>query len=963
MARPVTTAEIRTAFLRFFAERGHTVHPSASLVPANDPSTLFTVAGMSQFKDMFLGRGGHPFTRATTCQKCIRTNDIDNVGRTPRHHTFFEMLGNFSFDDYFQRDAIVWAWEFLTGVLALDPERLWVSVNVADEEARRLWIEEVGFPARRIVRLGDHDNFWPADAPVEGPTGPGGCCSEIFWDFQTNDDPADDPGKDSGRFVEIWNLVFPQFNVSEPKVEGRYTLQALGRRNIDTGMGLERIACVMQGVRNNFDIDLLQVIVQRVVAVTGRPYVRDAAAMPQQAQNALLRRIADHARAVSFCIADGALPSNIGRGYIVRRLIRRAVLDLDRLGVEEPALHEVLPAVVTAMGDPYRELEQRRDLIAQTLLVEERQFRQTLRRGLARVNKIIQDTKNRGHDLLDSPASGFVPDAPPGDLHTQPTPGSMINSSAVFGLFTTYGFPPELTADLAREHGLTIDEAGYGRLMAEFAEISKGNREVQVFDRSALVDARPQLGDTAFVGYAVLETDAELTFLEVDGAEATTAPTGVQVRFALDRTPFYGESGGQVGDTGTVTGDGFAIAVEDVQRDGGLVIHRGTVIAGTARPGPVRAGVAVAPRQAITRHHSATHLLHSALGTVLGRHVEQQGSKVESTALRFDFNHPQAVTAVELRQVEDWVRREIAADGPVAVDLLPLDEARRRGAKALFGERYGAEVRMVSMGRPPVSVELCGGCHVDRTGDIGDFRILREEAVAAGVRRITAVAGEAARELAGREAALAIACAAAAGLPAVSTTELAPAAQLLKVRPEELPGRLAVMTAAVAERAAAAGEGARAVAVTLIDRVGELQAEERRLERLRQERQTRAAVADLDGILASRTEVAGVPLYTGRIDGVDAKVLRQVADAVRGRIDRYCLILGAATADKALLICAVSPDLVAAGVHAGRLVGRLARIVGGSGGGKPDLAQAGGKDPARLVEALAAAAGVLGEVP
>ncbi len=928
MSQPVTTAEIRAAYLEFFHERGHTIHPSASLVPASDPTTLFTVAGMAQFKDMFLGRGVHPFSRATTCQKCIRTNDIENVGRTPRHHTFFEMLGNFSFNDYFKQEAITWAWEFLTGVLGLDTGRLRITVNRIDDEAYRIWTEEVGFPAERIYRLGDDENFWPDSAPTEGPTGPGGCCSEIFWDFQTNGDPDDDPTRESGRFVEIWNLVFPEFNVTEPRIDGRYTLEELGRRNVDTGMGLERVACVMQGVYNNFDTDLLQTIVQATSRVAEAPYAAGTDDPDAEATNARLRRIADHLRAVTFCVADGALPGNTGRGYIVRRLIRRATLDIDKLGVDAVRLHELVEPVVAAMGEVYPEILQRRALVEQALESEEGQFRRTLRRGLDLFAKALD--RHRG------------------------TEGGVFSGDDAFELFTTYGFPKEMTEELVRAEGMRIDEEAFARRMERFAEISKGGREIQVFDDSELLAAKPRLGPTVFVGYDRLACEAELTFIEREGEEVAEAPTGARIRFTLDRSPFYGEAGGEVGDRGLVyapDGD-LRIHVADTQRDGDLIVHHGSVIAGTAVPGPVLAEVDGDQRRRITAHHSATHLLHAALCELFGDHVEQQGSRVDADGLRFDFNHPRQVGEDQLRAIERRVGEWIAAALPVTKEVVPIAEAKRRGAKAQFDEKYGAEVRVVSMGTPPISVEFCGGCHVENTGEIQDFRIGREEAVATGVRRIQALAGEPAREAHAVEAALAERCAAACGLTTAEAADITELAGLLKTPPEELPERLQTLTARVAGLEKRTGGTAACEATDLPRRVRELQAEQKRLDKLARDQEARAALTAVDDILAGGEEVAGIPLYRAGLEGVDSKALRELAAAVTQRLESWCLVLGSAVDGKALLLVAVSPDLVDRGVAAGDLVGRLASVVGGGGGGRPELAQAGGKRPEALGEAL-----------
>ncbi|MFW5844678.1 MAG: alanine--tRNA ligase [Planctomycetota bacterium] len=940
MGKPFTTNELRESYLRFFEQRGCTRVASAPLVPANDPTILFTVAGMAQFKDMFLGRGNLPYTRATTCQKCIRTNDILQVGRTPRHHTFFEMLGNFSFDDYFKRETIAWAWEFLTQVVGLEPDRLSVSVHHIDDEAHDIWHKEIGLPADRIFRMGDGDNFWPADAPTEGPTGPGGCCSEIFWDFQTNDDPDDDLTKDSGRFVEVWNLVFPQFNVSEPIVDGRYTLEELGRQNIDTGMGLERLACVVQGKHNNFDIDLLQHIVQQVATVTGRAYRPGAAAGSEaEEHNALIRRIADHVRAVTFCIADGALPGNTGRGYVVRRLIRRATLDIDRLGVERAALHEVVGSVVAAMGDAYPEIGRRRELAEQTLQVEEDNFRGTLRKGLDLIGRALERHRSAGE--------------------------TVFSGDDAFELFTTHGFPKELIEELVQAEGMRIDEERYDERWQAFTRIS-GGKQVDVFTRSDLLEAKPRLGATAFSGYDRFQEDTAITLLEVDGSAVEEAPVGSTVRLALERTPFYGEGGGQIGDTGHIEGDGFRIRVTDTQKDEDLFIHIGEVESGTARTGPARAVVDEDRRAAITRHHSATHLLHAALYEIVGDHVEQQGSEVRHDQLRFDYNNPGAPEAQQLQAVEDWVNARIDEAHAVQTEEIPIATARQRGAKAQFGEKYGETVRVVSMGGTdapsgaPCSIELCGGCHVQNTAEIGAFRIVREEASAAGIRRLVAVAGTVAERLAAEEQRLADACARELGLERGDTAALSALRAQFKAGGDELVARIAgvaqqlraAYTELDEEPPGLAGSDLRARVASAQEAIKQAQ---RRLEQQR----AQAAMGALDALLDQRQEVEGMPLIAGQLPGADAKSLREAAATVGQRHATHIAVLGAAHKGKALLVVSVSGDLVAQGLKAGSIVGRLAKLVGGGGGGKPDLAQAGGRDPDALPDAIAAAAEVV----
>jgi alanyl-tRNA synthetase len=931
MPKPFTVAEIREAFLAFFAEKNCVRYASASLVPENDPTTLFTVAGMSQFKDMFLGRGTHPFTRATTVQKCIRTNDIMNVGRTARHHTFFEMLGNFSFNDYFKREAIVWAWEFLTERLGLDKSRLSISVHTIDDEAYRIWRDEVGIPPERIFKMGDNDNFWPANAPKEGPEGPGGCCSEIFWDHRTNNDPNDNLTSSTGRFVEIWNLVFPEFNVRKPHADGSPNLENLGRSNIDTGSGLERVAAVMQGVYNNFDIDVFQTIIKSVCAVSGKTYDTKVplGTKSQVAEdNALIRRVADHVRAVTFCIADGALPGNSDRGYIVRRLIRRATLDMDKLGVDEARLHEIVPAVVESMGKAYPEVVRRQDLARDTLKAEEQLFRRTLRKGLDLFQRSLDKFKG----------------------------GKIFSGDDAFELVTTHGFPKEVIAELAGAEGLTIDDAQFKTRWDEHTRVSN-TKQIEVFTSTALQEAKPRLGVTQFVGYNERVVPTEITLLEVAGKEVAQAATGTEVRFALKTTPFYAESGGQVGDRGQVKGAGFTIAVTDTQKDEALVVHHGKVIAGIAKPGTVTAEVSAEIRSATTRHHSATHLMHSALTRLLGDHVEQQGSKVEPTALRFDFNHPNSLTREQITAIEQWVGDAIAAKHPVDIRVMPISEAKSMGAKAQFGEKYGDAVRVVTMGTGEVSREFCGGCHVANTGDIGAFRIISEGASSAGIRRIVAVAGEEAAKLAAEEARVAKECGSHVGLTAPSAEDARQVDELarqFKAQLAEVPARVAQLAREIDDLARKLAVPALAFSGSLFQRIDQLQNEQKRLRKLDEAKQAQAAAGAADEVLANQIDIAGVPLVAAIVPGLDGKALRTLLDTLRAKRPSLCVVLGSVADGKVGLVAGVSPDLVKRGVSAGALIGKLAPLVGGRGGGKPDLAQAGGTDAAKLAEAIAA---------
>ena len=938
--RPFTTAEIRNAYLTFFAAKGCVRYPSSALVPENDPTTLFTVAGMAQFKDMFLGRGSHPFTRATTAQKCIRTNDIMNVGRTARHHTFFEMLGNFSFNDYFKRETIQWAWEFLTQVLKIDAERLSISVHRIDDEAYRIWRDEIGIPENRIFKLGDADNFWPANAPSEGPEGPGGCCSEIFYDHRINTDPNDNLTSSTGRFVEIWNLVFPQFNVRKPHADGSPNLENLGRTNIDTGSGLERIAAVMQGVYNNFDIDIFQTIIRKVCEVSGKTYDKTAvlgAKTVAAEQNALIRRIADHVRAVTFCIADGALPGPGDRGYIVRRLIRRATLDLDKLGVHDAQLYNIVPAVIEAMGQDYPEIVKRQDLARETFKAEEQLFRRTLSKGL----ELFQRSLERQREQKEGQ--------------------TVFNGDDAFELVATHGFPREVIAELAQAEGLSLDEARFKERWEAHQKVSN-SKSIDVFTSTALQEAKPRLGATPFSGYHNLSAATAITLLELDGKDVSSAPAGAKVRFALRGTPFYAESGGQVGDVGLVNGlhngIAFSIRVTDTQKDEGLVIHHGEVVSGTAAVGPVTATVDAVARGATTRHHSVTHLLHSALHRVLGDHVEQQGSKVSPAELRFDFNNPGAPSREQLATVEQWVASQIAAAHAVDIKNMPLEQAKQLGAKAQFGEKYGAEVRVVTMGSSAVSQEFCGGCHVINTGDIAAFRIIAEGASSAGIRRIVAVAGERALSIARDEAEVAAAVAKSLGMTSIADVRVVDElARTFKTTLKEVPARVQKLVEeaeSLALRTSVTRTSVASASGDLLAGVNALSEDLKRLHKIAEQKAAQAAAGAADGLLTRAVTIGGVSVLAAQLDGLDGKALRTLAETLQGKCPGV-IVLGSAVDGKAGLVVAVSKEAVAKGLSAGALIGVLAAKVGGKGGGKPDFAQAGGTDAAGVPAAIAAA--------
>ena len=873
--RPTSSAELRRAFLDFFRERGHEIVPSSPLVPANDPTLLFTNAGMVQFKDVFLGLERRPYTRAASCQRCLRAggkhNDLENVGYTARHHTFFEMLGNFSFGDYFKREAIAWAWEFLTGVLGIDPQRLWVTVYEDDDEAARIWLEEIGVDPARFRRIGDKpgapryesDNFWSM-----GDTGPCGPCSEIFYDHGP-ELPGGPPGSadaDGDRYVEIWNLVFMQYN-RQP--DG--TLEPLPRPSVDTGMGLERLAAVMQGVHSNYDTDIFRHLIAAAARLAG---VEDTG-------SSSLRVIADHIRASAFLVVDGVVPSNEGRGYVLRRIIRRAARHGHKLGLREPFLWRLVEPLVEVMGEAYPELVEGRERAERTIRREEERFAETLEQGLR---------------ILDQELARLEGRTIPGEL--------------VFRLYDTYGFPTDLLRDVALERGLELDLAGFEREMARQRERA---RAASRFETDYAAPAALEGCTSEFVGYERLEEEATVVKLLKDGREVERLGLGEEGAVILDRTPFYAESGGQVGDRGWITADGGAeFEVRDTQRVGGAHAHLGVVRAGALAVGQrVRARVDEAARRATALNHSATHLLHAALRRVLGPHVQQKGSLVAPDRLRFDFSHDAPLTREQIEAVERLVNEQIRRNAEVRAEVRPYEEAVAAGAMALFGEKYGDEVRVLSIG--DFSVELCGGTHVRRAGDIGLFKIVSESGVAAGVRRIEAVTGERA-------------------LRWVEENEerLQRVAELLRGRPEEADEKLR----------------------QLLERQRRL---ERELERLRQ----RLAAGGAGDLAAHVVEVEGVKVLAARLDGADAKALRSAVDQWKARLGSAVVVLGTAGEDGKVRLAAGVTDDLTGRLKAGELVNEVAARVGGRGGGRADFAQAGGTDAARLDEALAAVPGLV----
>lgn len=866
-----STAEIRQAFLDFFHSKGHQVVASSSLVPHNDPTLLFTNAGMNQFKDVFLGLDKRHYSRATTAQRCVRAggkhNDLENVGYTARHHTFFEMLGNFSFGDYFKQDAIKYAWELLTGEnwFALPKDKLWVTVYETDDEAFDIWANEVGVPRERIIRIGDNkgaafasDNFWQM-----GDTGPCGPCTEIFFDHGDHiwGGPPGSPEEDGDRYIEIWNIVFMQFN---RQADG--TMEPLPKPSVDTGMGLERIAAVLQHVNSNYDIDLFRTLIENVARVTGATDLT----------NKSLRVIADHIRSCAFLIADGVIPSNENRGYVLRRIIRRAVRHGNMLGAKETFFWKLVAPLIDVMGAAGEELKQQQAQVEHVLKTEEEQFARTLERGLA---------------LLDEELSKLK--------------GETLDGETAFRLYDTYGFPVDLTADVCRERNIKVDEAGFEAAMEEQRRRA---RESSGFgaDYNAMIRVD---GASEFKGYDHLELNAKVTALFIDGKAVDAVTAGQEAVVILDQTPFYAESGGQVGDKGELKGAGFSFAVSDTQKYGQAIGHIGKLSHGTLKVGDaLEADVDRARRQRIRLNHSATHLMHAALRQVLGTHVAQKGSLVNDKALRFDFSHFEAMKPEEIRAVEDLVNAQIRRNLPVETNIMDIDAARESGAMALFGEKYDDRVRVLSMG--DFSTELCGGTHASRTGDIGLFRITSESGTAAGVRRIEAVTGEGAI----------------AYLHAQSDL-LGDIAQLLKGDSHNL------------------GDKVRAA----LERTRVL---EKELQQLKEQ----AAAQESANLSSKAEEINGVKLLVSELAGVEPKMLRTMVDDLKNQLGSTVVVLATVADGKVSLIAGVSKD-VTDRVKAGELVGMVAQQVGGKGGGRPDMAQAGGTDASALPAALASVKG------
>ncbi|ELB7909034.1 alanine--tRNA ligase [Salmonella enterica] len=866
-----STAEIRQAFLDFFHSKGHQVVASSSLVPNNDPTLLFTNAGMNQFKDVFLGLDKRNYSRATTSQRCVRAggkhNDLENVGYTARHHTFFEMLGNFSFGDYFKHDAIQFAWELLTGEnwFALPKERLWVTVYETDDEAYEIWEKEVGIPRERIICIGDNkgapyasDNFWQM-----GDTGPCGPCTEIFYDHGDHiwGGPPGSPEEDGDRYIEIWNIVFMQFN---RQAEG--TMEPLPKPSVDTGMGLERIAAVLQHVNSNYDIDLFRTLIEAVAKVTGATDLG----------NKSLRVIADHIRSCAFLVADGVLPSNENRGYVLRRIIRRAVRHGNMLGAKETFFYKLVGPLIEVMGSAGEELKRQQAQVEQVLKTEEEQFARTLERGLA---------------LLDEELAKLQ--------------GDTLDGETAFRLYDTYGFPVDLTADVCRERNIKVDEAGFEAAMEEQRRRA---REASGFgaDYNAMIRV-----DSAseFKGYDHLELNGKVTALFVDGKAVEAINAGQEAVVVLDQTPFYAESGGQVGDKGELKGAGFTFAVDDTQKYGQAIGHLGKLSAGALKVGDaVQADVDEARRARIRLNHSATHLMHAALRQVLGTHVAQKGSLVSDKVLRFDFSHNEAMKPSEIREVEDLVNAQIRRNLPIETNIMDLDAAKAKGAMALFGEKYDERVRVLSMG--DFSTELCGGTHASRTGDIGLFRIISESGTAAGIRRIEAVTGEGAMATVHAQ-----------------SDRLNDIAHLLKGDSQNL------------------GDKVRAV----LERT-------RQLEKELQQLKDQAAAQESANLSSKAVDLNGVKLLVSELAGIEPKMLRTMVDDLKNQLGSTVIVLATVVEGKVSLIAGVSKD-VTDRVKAGELIGMVAQQVGGKGGGRPDMAQAGGTDAAALPAALASVQG------
>lgn len=861
-----TTAQIRQSYLDFFHSKGHQVVASSSLVPDNDPTLLFTNAGMNQFKNVFLGLEKRPYTRATTAQRCVRAggkhNDLENVGYTARHHTFFEMLGNFSFGDYFKQDAIHYGWEFLTSPqwLGLPKERLWVTVYETDDEAYNIWHKEIGIPAERIIRIGDNkgapyasDNFWQM-----GDTGPCGPCTEIFYDHGDHiwGGPPGSPEEDGDRYIEIWNIVFMQFN---RHADG--TMEKLPKPSVDTGMGLERISAVLQHVNSNYDIDIFKTLIAKVAELTGE---KDLA-------NKSLRVIADHIRSCAYLIADGVVPSNEGRGYVLRRIIRRAVRHGHLLSATEAFFYKLVPTLIDVMAEAGEEVKKQQATVEKFLRLEEEQFARTLERGLTLLDEALANVKE-----------------------------NVLSGEVAFKLYDTYGFPLDLTADVCRERGIAIDEVGFEREM-ELQRVRAQSASQFGMDYNSVIRVD---GTTRFEGYTESETLAKVTALFHEGNPVESISAGQSAVVILDNTPFYAESGGQIGDIGRLEGNGFCFDVKDTQKYGQVFGHIGELTQGSLSVGQsVNAVVDDVRRQRISLNHSATHLLHAALRQVLGEHVAQKGSLVSDTLLRFDFAQHEAISKAQLAEVERIVNQQVRANNPIQTDIMELEAAKAKGAMALFGEKYSEQVRVLTMG--DFSIELCGGIHAKRTGDIGLFKIVTETAVAAGIRRIEAITGETAIEWLQHQ-----------------QTLLNQSAELLKSDVN-----------------------------SVTDKISLLQDKYKKVEKELQTLKEKAALQAGNDLAKSAVEINGVSVIVQQLDGIEAKSLRAMVDSLKNQLGSAVVVFASALDEKVNLIVGVTQDLTSK-VKAGELVNLMAQQVGGKGGGRPDMAMAGGTEPQNINKAL-----------
>ncbi len=888
------SAEIRDKFLKFFESKGHQIVASSSLVPHEDPTLLFTNAGMNQFKDVFLGFDKRPYRRATTSQKCVRAggkhNDLENVGYTARHHTFFEMLGNFSFGDYFKHDAIHYAWELLTGVFHLPTDKLWVTVYAEDDEAYDIWTRQIGVPSDRCIRIGDNkgaryasDNFW-----MMGDTGPCGPCTEIFYDHGQGipGGPPGSPDEDGDRYIEIWNNVFMQFNRDEHGV-----MHPLPKPSVDTGMGLERIAAVLQGVHSNYEIDLFQNLIRAAARETGCADLDSPS----------LKVLADHIRACSFLIADGVIPGNEGRGYVLRRIIRRAIRHGWKLGVRGPFFHKLVPDLAAEMGEAYPELRQGEARVTELLKQEETRFFETIDNGMAILNRALNEL-----DALElADVERQRQENPAGTPRVSPV-GKCLSGDVAFLLHDTFGFPLDLTADVCRERGVTVDEVGFARAMERQREQA---RAAGKFRMAAALEYDGV--KTRFHGYDTLSHEGRVTALYKDGVAVERLIAGESGVVVLDNTPFYAESGGQVGDRGELTKGGVCLSlfkVADTQKIQAEVFgHHGEMVNGELAVGDaVAAQVDLAARARTMRHHSATHLMHKALREVLGSHVQQKGSLVDPDKTRFDFAHTKPMTMDEIRRVEALVNQEILANAATRARVMPIEEAQKTGAMMLFGEKYGDEVRVLDIGS---TCELCGGTHVARTGDIGLFRIVAEAGVAAGVRRVEAVCGDVAL-----------------------------------ARMQEQEAQLAAVAAAL-----------KAPADEVAMRVAQMQEQLRALEKEVARAKSKLAASQGDDLAARAVDVKGARVLSTVLEGADAPTLRETLDKLKDKLGSAVIVLGSAADGKVALIAGVTNDLTGK-VRAGELVNFVAQQVGGKGGGRPDMAQAGGTEPGKLPQALASVA-------